>query len=298
MRFSSFTYLVGQGLHNLKANKMMTLASMGVLTVCMILVGAAFLFGANIDAMVAYIGEQNETVAFINDDADTAAVEEAIRNIPHVAGVEFISKDQMLDNYSQRLEGYTNLKEMFENDNPLLANYVVRADEPANISAVAAALQNVEGVRAVNSPQAMSDIFVALQKAVTYVCYGLVIVLAIVSVVVISNTIKITVFNRRKEIGIMKLVGATNGFIRFPFFVEGVTSGLISALIASAIVCGGYYVVYDWYAKNPTNLTAMFGGTLLPLQDLWYYVVIGFMAFGFVLCGIGTATSIRKHLQV
>ena len=86
MRFSSFTYLVGQGLHNLKANKMMTLASMGVLIVCMILVGAAFLFGANIDSMVAYIGEQNETVAFINDDADTAAVEEAIRSIPHVPG--------------------------------------------------------------------------------------------------------------------------------------------------------------------------------------------------------------------
>ena len=298
MRFSSFTYLVGQGLHNLKANKMMTLASMGVLIVCMILVGAAFLFGANIDSMVAYIGEQNETVAFINDDADTAAVEEAIRSIPHVAGVEFISKDQMLDEYSQRLEGYTNLKEMFQNDNPLLANYVVRADDPANISSVAAALQNVDGVRAVNSPQAMSDLFVSLQKAVTFVCFWLVIVLAIVSVVVISNTIKITVFNRRKEIGIMKLVGATNGFIRFPFFVEGVTSGLISALIASAIVCGGYYAVYEWYGKNPTNLTAMFGGTLLPLQDLWYYVVLGFMLFGFVLCGIGTATSIRKHLQV
>ena len=230
---------------------------------------------------MAYIGEQNETVAFINDDADTAAVEEAIRSIPHVAGVEFISKDQMLDEYSQRLEGYTNLKEMFQNDNPLLANYVVRADDPANISSVAAALQNVDGVRAVNSPQAMSDLFVSLQKAVTYVCYGLVIVLAIVSVVVISNTIKITVFNRRKEIGIMKLVGATNGFIRFPFFV-----------------CGGYYAVYEWYGKNPTNLTAMFGGTLLPLQDLWYYVVLGFMLFGFVLCGIGTATSIRKHLQV
>ena len=90
----------------------------------------------------------------------------------------------------------------------------------------------------------------------------------------------------------MKLVGATNGFIRFPFFVEGVTSGLISALIASAIVCGGYYAVYEWYGKNPTNLTTMFGGTLLPLQDLWYYVVLGFMLFGFVLCGIGTATSI------
>ena len=161
MRFSSFTYLVGQGLHNLKANKMMTLASMGVLIVCMILVGAAFLFGANIDSMVAYIGEQNETVAFINDDVDTAAVEEAIRSIPHVAGVEFISKDQMLDEYSQRLEGYTNLKEMFQNDNPLLANYVVRADDPANISSVAAALQNVDGVRAVNSGHVRSVCFAA-----------------------------------------------------------------------------------------------------------------------------------------
>ena len=259
-------------------------------------------FGDGIGEMAESFGCIVEKVSLPYDcsirESDLAAVEEAIRSIPHVAGVEFISKDQMLDEYSQRLEGYTNLKEMFQNDNPLLANYVVRADDPANISSVAAALQNVDGVRAVNSPQAMSDLFVSLQKAVTYVCYGLVIVLAIVSVVVISNTIKITVFNRRKEIGIMKLVGATNGFIRFPFFVEGVTSGLISALIASAIVCGGYYAVYEWYGKNPTNLTTMFGGTLLPLQDLWYYVVLGFMLFGFVLCGIGTATSIRKHLQV
>lgn len=298
MRFSSFTYLVGQGLHNLKANKVMTLASMGVLIVCMILVGAAFLFGANIDSMVDYIGEQNETVAFISDDADTAAVDAAIRSIEHVSGVEFISKDQMLEIYSARLEGYTNLKEMFQNDNPLLANYVVRADDPANISAIATALTTIEGVTAVNSPQAMSELFVSLQRAVTYVCYGLVCVLALVSVVVISNTIKITVFNRRKEIGIMKLVGATNGFIRFPFFVEGVTSGLIAALVASGIVCGGYYALSDWYVKHPSNLTTMFGGSLLPLSSLWYYVVVGFLLFGFVLCGIGTAASIRKHLKV
>lgn len=298
MRFSSFTYLVGQGLHNLKANKMMTLASMGVLIVCMILVGAAFLFGANIDAMVDYMGEQNETVAFVSDDADTGAVDAAIRSIPHVSGVEYISKDEMLEYYSDRLSGYTNLWEMFQNDNPLSANYKVAADDPANISEIAAALQSIEGVKAVNSPQAMSELFVSLQRAVSYVCYGLVIVLAVVSVVVINNTIKITVFNRRKEIGIMKLVGATNGFIRFPFFVEGVTSGLIAAAIASGIVCAGYYAVCEWYAQNPTNLTTMFGGTLIALDKLWYYVVGGFVLCGFVLCGIGTATSIRKHLKV
>ena len=259
MRFSSFTYLVGQGLHNLKANKMMTLASMGVLIVCMILVGAAFLFGANIDSMVAYIGEQNETVAFINDDADTAAVEEAIRSIPHVAGVEFISKDQMLDEYSQRLEGYTNLKEMFQNDNPLLANYVVRADDPANISSVAAALQNVDGVRAVNSPQAMSDLFVSLQKAVTYVCYGLVIVLAIVSVVVISNTIKITVFNRRKEIGILRAIGASKHNVSEVFnaetFIIGMCSGVIGVGLCLLLLIPGNMLIHS--IAGTTSVTAV-----------------------------------------
>ena len=123
-------------------------------------------------------------------------------------------------------------------------------------------------------------------------------VLAIVSIVVINNTIKITVFNRRKEINIMKLVGATNGFIRFPFFVEGVTSGLISAALASGIICGAYYALTRWYAENPSNLSQMFGGQLVPLADVWYYLVGGFALLGFVLCGIGTATSIRKHLNV
>ena len=96
----------------------------------------------------------------------------------------------------------------------------------------------------------------------------------------------------------MKLVGATNSFIRFPFFVEGVTSGLVSAAVASGVVCGAYYALCRWYAQNPTSLSMLLGGTLVPLESLWYYIVIGFALFGFVLCGIGTATSIRKHLKV
>ena len=116
-------------------------------------------------------------------------------------------------------------------------------DDPDNIEEVSAQLMQIDGVYSVKAPLAMADTFTSLQKVINYACYGLVAVLAIVSIVVINNTIKITVFNRRKEIGIMKLVGATNGFIRFPFFVEGVTSGLISAGIASGIVCGAYYAL-------------------------------------------------------
>ena len=284
MRFSSFTYLVGQGLHNLRANRLMTFASMGVLTVCMLLIGAAYLLGVNIDAMVAYIGDQNETGVYMDDNAtdeQIAAADAAIRSTPHVVGVTYMSPQDVLATYGDMLADYTNLQQVFENDNPFTPNYRVAVDSPDDIESVSAQLLQIDGVASVNAPLAMADTFTSLQRVINYACYGIVAVLAIVSIVVINNTIKITVFNRRKEIGIMKLVGATNGFIRFPFFVEGVTSGLISASIASGIVCGAYYALCRWYAENPSNLSQMFGGTLVPLESVWYYIVGGFVLLGF-----------------
>ena len=300
MRFSSFTYLVGQGLHNLRANRLMTFASMGVLTVCMLLIGAAYLLGVNIDYMVEYIGNQNETVVYMDDATEDqiAAADAAIRSTPHVVGVTYMSPADVLATYGDMLKDYTNLQQVFQDDNPFTPNYRVTVDDPDNIEAVSAQLMQIDGVASVKAPLAMADTFTSLQKVINYACYGIVAVLAIVSIVVINNTIKITVFNRRKEIGIMKLVGATNGFIRFPFFVEGVTSGLISAALASGIVCGAYYALCRWYAENPSNLSQMFGGQLVPLENVWYYIVGGFVLLGFVLCGLGTATSIRKHLNV
>ena len=171
-------------------------------------------------------------------------------------------------------------------------------DSPDDIESVSAHLLQIDGVASVNAPLAMADTFTSLQRVINYACYGIVLVLAIVSIVVINTTIKITVITRRKEITLMKQVGATNGFIRFPFFVEGVTSGLISAGIASGIVCGAYYALCRWYAENPSNLSQMFGGSLVPLEQVRYYIVGGFVVLGFVLCGLGTATSIRKHLNV
>ena len=300
MRFSSFIYLVGQGLHNLRANRLMTFASMGVLTVCMLLIGAAYLLGVNIDAMVDYIGNQNETVVYMDDATDDqiAAADAAIRNTPHVVGVTYMSPEDVLATYGDMLADYTNLQQVFAEDNPFTPNYRVTVDNPDNIEAVSAQLTQIDGVASVKAPLAMADTFTSLQTVINYACYGIVAVLAIVSIVVINNTIKITVFNRRKEIGIMKLVGATNGFIRFPFFVEGVTSGLISAGIAAGVVCGAYYALCRWYTENPSNLSQMFGGQLVPLEQVWYYIVGGFVVLGFVLCGLGTATSIRKHLNV
>ena len=300
MRFSSFTYLVGQGLHNLRANRLMTFASMGGLTVCMLLIGAAYLLGVNIDYMVEYIGNQNETVVYMDDATEDqiAAADAAIRSTPHVVGVTYMSPADVLATYGDMLKDYTNLQQVFQDDNPFTPNYRVTVDDPDNIEAVSAQLMQIDGVGSVKAPLAMADTFTSLQQVINYACYGIVAVLAIVSIVVINNTIKITVFNRRKEIGIMKLVGPTNGFISFPYYVEGVTSGLISAARASGIVCGAYYALCRWYAENPSNLSQMFGGQLVPLENVWHYIVCGFVLLGFVLCGLGTATSIRKHLIV
>ena len=134
MRFSSFTYLVGQGLHNLRANRLMTFASMGVLTVCMLLIGAAYLLGVNIDAMVEYIGDQNETIVYMSQDAtedQIAAADTAIRNTAHVVGVTYMSPADVLAVYSDMLSDYTNLQDTFANDNPFYPNYRVVVDSPA-----------------------------------------------------------------------------------------------------------------------------------------------------------------------
>lgn len=301
MRFSSFTYLVRQGLHSMRANRLMTFASMGVLTVCMVLIGMAYLLGVNVDAIVEYIGEQNESIVYLEDglsEEQIADIDSQIRATPGVVSVTYVSPEDVLATYSSMLDEYANMYEAFENDNPFSANYRVVIQDISQLEQISQELGQIDGVATVSAPLELSHAFTSIQKVVSYASYGLVAVLAVVSIVVINNTIRITVFARRKEIGIMKLVGATNGFIRFPFFVEGTTSGLISAAIASGIVCGAYYGLCKWYVENPTNFSQMFGGELVPLSSVWYYIVIGFVVLGFVLCGIGTSTSIRKHLNV
>ena len=301
MRFSSFTYLVGQGLHNMRANRLMTLASMGVLTVCMILVGAAYLLGVKVDAVVGYIGSQNESYFIINDEAtdeQVTALGDQIAAVSGVSSVVYISREETLSQWDSLLGSYTDLYADLQADNPLPQMYRVAVSDVSQMESIMTQIQSMDYVDGVNAAVNLADTFVSLQRVISYICIGLVGVLALVSIVVISNTIRITVFARRKEIAIMKLVGATNGFIRFPFFVEGTTSGLISAAISSGVVCGAYYALCRWYTENPSTFSQMFGGQLVPLSSVWYYIVIGFVLLGFVLCGIGTATSIRKHLNV
>lgn len=302
MNWSSFKYLTRQGLHNMVANRLMTVASVGVLTACLIVTGIAWLFGANVDSLVAYLGEQNETVVYLEEGAteeEAADVDTAIRAIRGIAQVTYVTKDEVLDAYKGYMDEYEDLWEDFEGDeNPFRANYRVVLADLGQMDDIVAQLDAIPGVDKVRAPTELSSVFTSVQRVVNTGSWGLVLVLGLVSVVVISNTIRLTVFARRKEINIMKYVGATNGFIRWPFFVEGLAAGLVAALIAGTVVVGGYGVLV-YFSHDLTGFwRTLLGASVLPLGKVWYKVVGGFLVFGALIGSLGTAASIRKYLKV
>ena len=302
MNWSSFKYLAHQGLHSMVKNRLMSVASIGVLTVCLLITGVAGLFTLNVGSLMDYLGSQNETVVYLKEDLTEeglAAVDSALRSISGLREVTYVSKEEALERMKESMGDSAYLFDVFEgSENPFLANYRVVLDDVSDLPEIQPQLEAIEGVESVGAPMQLSQMFTSVHQGVSSVCVVLVAVLGFVSVVVISNTIRLTVFARRKEINIMKYVGATNGFIRLPFFVEGITVGLIAGLISTALVLGGYQLLLIYAVKLPGFWGTLLGGTLLPLDKVWYLVLGGFLAFGMLIGSIGTASSIRKYLKV
>ena len=298
----SFKYLARQGLHNMINNRLMSFASVGVLTVCLIITGVAGLFTANMNSLMLYLRSQNEVVVYLDENLDEtglASVDSALRSISGLKEVTYVSKDEALDLMRDSMGDKADLFDVFEGEeNPYLANYKVVLQDVGQMDEIVPQLESISGVVDVNVPTGLSDLVVNIHKAVTVISVGLVVVLGFVSIVVISNTIRLTVFARRKEINIMKYVGATNGFIRLPFFVEGIAVGLIAGLSSSAIVLGGYQLLIIYSVDFPAFWGAILNDVLLGMGQVWWKVLIAFLAFGSLIGSVGTATSIRKYLHV
>lgn len=302
MKWSSFKYLARQGLHNMINNRLMSFASVGVLTVCLIITGVAGLFTANMNSLMIYLRSQNEVVVYLDENLDEtglASVDSALRSISGLKEVTYVSKDEALDLMRESMGDKGELFDVFEGEeNPFLANYKVVLQDVGQMEEIVPQLESISGVVDVNVPTGLSDLVVNIHKAVTVISVGLVVVLGFVSIVVISNTIRLTVFARRKEINIMKYVGATNGFIRLPFFVEGIAVGLIAGVISSAIVLGGYQLLLIYSVDFPAFWGTILNDVLLGMDKVWWQVLVAFLAFGSLIGSVGTATSIRKYLHV
>ena len=302
MRSGSFKYLLKEGVRSLWTNRVMAFTSIGVLTTCLLIVGVAYLITANVNSMVKYVESQSEMSVYLLQDADedtVAAVGETITQNANVAGVEFISKEQGLLNTQSEFGEDKELLDSFKGDrNPLPDTYNVTLKDISLTRQTQSELEQISGVETVVASSQVADTFTGVQRIVTALGGAIILALGIISLVIISNTIRATIFARRKEINIMKFVGATNSFIRIPFLVEGFMLGLISALVSFLIIWGGYSYLIS--ALN-TNLSAFLESAfsnIIPFEDLAGQLALFFGVTGTVLGTFGSSISIRNHVKV
>ena len=302
MKFSSFKYLFRQGWNNFKGNRLMSVASVGVVTSCLILVGICGSLVLNVNSFVQYLGAQNEVVIYMRDEStleNINSINSSLENDEDVADFKFVSKEDALKEQMEYMGRYESLLSGYQGENnPLPASFRVHLADLTRLEPVSMEFSAFEGVDYVSTPTELAGVLITLKNVTYYAGLAILVILVMVSMVVISNTIRLTVFARRREISIMKYVGATNGFIRLPFIVEGLLIGTISALITFAVVAGGYVYLFNYITTQATGFIAMLSMCMVPFTSIWPVMLIGFVGFGWLIGGMGSAFSMRKYLKV
>ena len=294
-------YLIKEGIRSVWQHRLMSLASVAVLTCCLMLIGIASLFYVNINSIMQYIEGQNEMVVYVLDDADQAqqdAIQEAIAQNENIASYEYVDKTEALEEVKSQFGENADLLAGYEEDNPFPASYRIQLKDLALLDQTVSSLESLPGIEKINAPTNVADTLLSLQKVVTTVCAVFIAILVCVSLLIISNTIRITVFSRRREINIMKYVGATNWFIRVPFLVEGMAIGLIAALIAFGLIFAGYSQLSRLLVGSDISFIVSSAESIITFSQMWFYVLGGFILGGMGTGALGSLTSMQKHLEV
>lgn len=291
----SIGYLTKEGFKNIWLNRLMSVASISVLLSCLVMMGIAFMLIVNMQEIITNIEDSNVIVAFVDDNAPDETVEQVrtdLMKIQNVKDCEFVSKEEAFEEQLDALGGDRTLFEGMEN--PLPDSYRVILDDLTLFDSTLRQIENVDSVQSVREDRELSQQVASIRKTVTYISFGVIIILLIVSLFIISNTIKITMFSRRLEIKIMKSVGATAWFIRWPFMVEGMSLGVISGVLSLGVVWG----VYELVARSIGSSFSLFmSGGIVPFKDYALFILLAFLAVGIVTGAFGSAVSIRKYLK-
>ncbi len=297
MNKGSFGYLFKQGIHNTWLNRVMSAASIGILTACLILIGCTGLLALNISDVFVKVENETEMIVYIDDSAtaeQTNQLERDIRGIKGVTNTEYISKEEALEIQKESLGDQGNLIEGLGEFLP--AGYRVYVDGIENMKDIQTQILKLKNVLEIYMPTQLVEVLTGVKNIVAVLGIILVGILIIASVVVISNTIKLTVFSRRREINIMKYVGATNGFIRLPFVVEGLTIGFVSAVLSFFVVMGVYQSLTDMILGSSIGwLNSL---KAISFWDVWYWILGIFVVFGMLIGAFGSMSAMRKHLKV
>lgn len=303
MRVNSFTYLFQSGFKNLWHNRLMSAASIGVLMACMMLIGGAALLSLNVRNIVGVAGEENEVVVFLEEGLDEDEIEQVGRDIQKLGNIEdvtYVSKEEALRTEQEKEKWGGLLDGLTEEDNPLPASYRIHLVDITENKLLKTCQQiaQIDGIEDYNAPYKEASILTDIQNAVTIVGFIVVVILIAVSIMIIANTIKITVFSRSKEISIMKLVGATDTFIRLPFMIEGILIGLIAAGLAFGILWLGYGYALDSFQFSDSSWLSITADSLVSFEDVAVYLFGLFAALGAGLGWLGSIVFVRKHLKV
>lgn len=293
MKGISLKYLTKEGFRNVWVNRLMSLASVSVLMACLVIIGLGAMIFFNINALLDTVEGQNVIMVYFEDGTTDEQLENAatqIKNMTNVQECTFVSKEEAFEEYmSSKGEDAT----LFEglDENPMPDGYRVVVKDLNKFSATVDDLWNLENVESIRENSDIADKLIDIRKAVTIVITGMVGLLFIVSLFIISNTIRITMFSRKLEISIMKAVGATNWFIRWPFMIEGMLLGILAGLLSFGVLAGLYQgMVYVF-----KDLLSLF--TPVGFGEYAVYILLIFVGIGIFTGSFGSLISMGKYLK-
>jgi len=295
MKSSKIGYLINEGFKSILTHGFMSFATVTIVVACMVIMGSFTLIAVNIDSMLDTLEADNQIIAYVEEtlsDEQALALQADIEYIANVSSCEFVTREQAMEEFASQHEDQTLFQDL--EATVLRHRYVIYLDDIALMADTKAQLENITGLADVNAHLEVAEGFVKVRNVVSAVSMILIVVLVIVSVFIMTNTVKLATYSRREEIAIMKMVGASNWFIRFPFVVEGLVLGLLGGLLAFFIEWG----VYDIVANN--IMTGMIGNlmTVVPFAAVSTIVLLVYLIVGFVVGVFGSSIAIRNYLRV
>ena len=294
-RKAGFAYYVREGLSSVFVHGFTSLAAMLVIAACLMITGTFALVAYNLDLQIRELEGQSEIVVYIDENVsrdNALALGQKIRALDNVKTAEFVTKEQLFEDYLDSLGEDAYVMEELRNDNPLRDSYQITMDDVSLHADTVKALENINGVAASSSMQEVSERLIQIRQVVNLISYTMVALLGGVSVFIIANTVKLAMFARKEEIAIMKMVGATNHFIRAPFVVEGMFLGLSAAALAFFVLWGVYAYVSAQLAEGTAILT------MVAFAAIWKEVLVTMLGAGLLLGVGGSVITIRRFLKV
>ncbi len=294
MRLSRGGYLIREGFRSIKTHSFMSFASVTIIMACLIIMGSVSLLSLNIDRLIGDMEDQNEVVALVDESYSSEAaqaIQGAIEAVENVSDAQFVDRAVAMDNFMNNFD--SDFRDGID-ETVFRHRYVIHLNDISLMSATKAALENVDGIVKVKAHLEYANAFITIRNIVSVVSLVLTVILVFVSVFIMSNTIKLATFGRREEIGIMKMVGATNSFIRLPFIIEGLVLGVLG---------GGLAFLAEWglYGLLASRLMGTLAGSfisIIPFKSVAMPLLAAYLGIGVFVGVFGGVNAIRNYLKV